>query len=70
MERATGAVIEQHTRLRAEAAVLLAEGRVDEARATARTGLKSVGTANYAGRVFAEEDWFRAIIARREAREG
>lgn len=45
-EQARGAaIVEPHDRLRAEAAVLLAEGRPDEARAAAEAGLAALGRA-------------------------
>jgi hypothetical protein len=62
--RITNEAIDQHNRLRAEAAVLLAEGRPDEACATARAGLEAIRDADYTGRVLAEEDWLRQIMAR------
>jgi hypothetical protein len=62
--RVTPEVMDQHNRLRAEAAILMAEGRPDEACATARAGLEAIRDTDDTGRSLAEEDWLRQIITR------
>jgi hypothetical protein len=55
----------RYMQMRAEAAVLLTEGNVEEARARAREGLASM-EAEYAydpGSAHQEREWFRQLMA-------
>jgi hypothetical protein len=63
LELAKGGIVEQQTRLRAEAAVLLAEGHCEEAAAKAEAGLKLVSRSIDRGGAIAEEEWLIAIRA-------
>lgn len=53
--------IEPQTRLRAEAAVLLAEGEPEEAKERAAEGLEKVGDSTVPGIARAEKDWLQEI---------
>jgi len=54
---------EKHTLLRAEAAVLLTEGRIAEATSKAEDALKAVTLSKDPGGALAEADWLRGILA-------
>jgi hypothetical protein len=56
-----GLLVEPHTRLRAEAAVLLAEGDREAARARAEQGLDLLGRSFDRGYAQAQGDWLREI---------
>jgi hypothetical protein len=58
-----GLLVERHTRLRAEAAVLLAEGHREAARARAEEGLAAIGRTYDQGSAKAEADWLRELMA-------
>lgn len=63
MDQATGGLlVEPQSRLRAEAAVLLAEGREAEAAKGANEGLEAAQRSSYLGMAEAEADWLRAIL--------
>lgn len=64
---ATGGMLEAHTRLRAEAAVLLAEGRFVESVEKARAGLAGVEKSWDKGGALAEQEWLAEIVHRAEA---
>lgn len=62
LDRAKGGMmVERHTRLRVEAAVLLAEGRSGEAAERAGEGLRLASRSWDPGGARAEEDWLREI---------
>jgi hypothetical protein len=63
LDLAEGGIVEAQTRLRAEAAVLLAEGHCEEAGAKAEAGLKLVSRSIDRGGAIAEEEWLSAIRA-------
>ena len=63
LDLAWGGLAERQTRLRAEAAVLLAEGREEEAAAKAQEGLELIPTSIDRGGAIAEEEWLAAILA-------
>jgi Zn-dependent protease len=62
LAQAQGGMVETHTRLRAEAAVLLAEGKSVEAAETARAGLETVSRSVDQGGAIAERDWLEALL--------
>ena len=62
LEQAKGGIIDRCTRARVEAAVLLAEGKKDEARTRIREGLSSVKDAMYLGSGRIEEMWLRELL--------
>lgn len=64
---ASGGMLEAQTRLRAEAAVLLAEGRFVESAEKARAGLAHVHKSWDKGGALAEQDWLAEILHRAEA---
>ena len=65
LEKARGLCrIENQTWLRAEAAVLLAEGKHQEAEARAREGLAATRDATQSGTLKAEVEWLRDILQR------
>ncbi len=57
-----GGIVDRCTRARVEAAVLLAEGKRDEARACIQTGLSSVKDAMYMGTGRLEEAWLKELL--------
>jgi len=63
LDQARGGTVEAHSRLRAEAAVLWAEGRRDEAADQARAGLAAASKSWDKGGTTAEQDWLRALLA-------
>jgi hypothetical protein len=72
LQAVTPGTQEEHTLLRAEAAVLLAEDRPAEAFAAAEKGLAAVPRSRDAGGSRAERDWLEAVLAaaRRALEEG
>ena len=65
-----GLLVEEHTRLRAKAAVLLAEGEPEAARDHASQGLGAVERTYDAGSALAEADWLNEIIRLSDAEAG
>ncbi len=65
----SGLAVQPHTRLRAEAAVLLAEGRYAEACATAERGLALTARTSDPGLAQAEAEWLNEIIDQSEAEQ-
>jgi Peptidase family M50 len=63
LDIATGGIAEKPTWLRAEAAVLLAEGQYEEAASKARAGLELLPQILDRGGAIAEEEWLAAILA-------
>jgi hypothetical protein len=63
LEQARGGIVERATRLRVEAAVLLAEGRKDEARVRILEGLRNVKNAMYLGSGRLEEVLLRSLLS-------
>lgn len=61
LNRAKGATADRHAHLRAESAVLLAEGRCEEAWARAQEGLFALERAVSTGILQAEAEWLREI---------
>lgn len=59
LKQAQGGLTEKHTRLRAEAAVLLAEGKFVESAEKARAGQAQAGKSWDKGGAAAEKDWLR-----------
>jgi hypothetical protein len=59
---ARGAGADHHTRLRAQAALALAEGKRHEAQARANLGLASIKKAPSSGRLKAEEEWLQELF--------
>jgi hypothetical protein len=57
-----GMLVDRHTRWRAEAAVLLAEGQAEAARDRAEQGLAAIGRTFDQGLAKAEADWLHEII--------
>jgi hypothetical protein len=70
LSEAQGGFLERHDRLRAEAAVLLAEHRVAEARGRASEALAALPEASItdSGSAIMHAEWLRDISAPREAR--
>jgi hypothetical protein len=62
LEQARGGIVERATRLRVEAAVLLAEGRKDEARVRIQEGLRNVKNAMYLGSGRLEEVLLQSLL--------
>jgi Peptidase family M50 len=62
MMRLPDVPVEEHTRLRGEAAVLLAEGRAAEAANAAEAGIAAVPASMDRGGSLAEKDWLEAIL--------
>lgn len=62
LHKSNGAIAEQHSRLRSEAAVLFAEGRIAEARDKANQAIKLAGHSYDSGSAAAEKDWLKRII--------
>jgi hypothetical protein len=65
-ERGRNGLVEQHDRLRAEAAVLYAEGRLSEARQVATTGLQTLANARHVHSRGLDEAWLRELLTRLE----
>jgi hypothetical protein len=61
-EQARGGLVEAHTRLRAEAAVLLTEGRHEEGCLLAREALRRAPLSSDRGGALAEMDWLTALL--------
>ncbi len=68
-EQARGGLAEAHTRLRAEAAVLLAEGRIEEGCYKAREALRLAPLSSDRGSAQAEMDWLAALLQRCPSRD-
>src|SRR5207253_10541989 len=64
--KSAGGQVEKQTRLRAEAAVLLAEGRCEEAAAVALQGLAAAPESADPGGAIAEAEWLENILTRSE----
>ena len=64
LAQAEGGFIETGTRLRAEAAVLLAEGKFAEAVEKAQAGLEALSHSVDKGGAIAEREWLEAILNR------
>ncbi len=62
LQQAKGGMVDSCTRLRVEAAVLLAEGKREEAIAKAQEGLIVAKNAIYAGLGHMEEAWLRNLL--------
>lgn len=62
LEQAQGNIIEKHSRLRAEAAVLLAEGKPVESAEKARAALLEVNKSWDKGGAAAEKDWLMELL--------
>jgi hypothetical protein len=62
LQQAQGGQVEQQTRLRAEAAVLWAEGRFADAATKAKEGLAVLPQSADPGGAIAEGDWLRDIL--------
>jgi hypothetical protein len=62
LERAVGGGVEEQTRLRAEAAVLLAEGKILDAVGKAEAGIVAVRSSKDPGGSISERDWLEAIL--------
>ncbi|MDW8328200.1 MAG: hypothetical protein RMK99_16685 [Anaerolineales bacterium] len=67
LEQAQGGFIEKHSRLRAEAAVLLAEGKPVESAEKARAALVEAGKSWDKGGAAAEKDWLMELLKRTDA---
>jgi len=67
---AFGGLVESYTRLRAEAAVLLAEGRFAEAADRARAGLAQVSKSWDKGGAASETEWLTDILTQAEILNG
>lgn len=67
LKRARGGSVEEGARLRAEATVLLIQGKHDEARALAMEGLVALKLSSYAGIAHMEEDWLREVLRETES---
>lgn len=67
LEQAQGSVIEKHSRLRAEAAVLLAEGKPVESAEKARAALLEVNKSWDKGGAAAEKDWLMELLQHAKA---
>jgi hypothetical protein len=61
LQRAPAHAAQKQTRLRAEAAVLLAEGRWEEASAKVEAGLAATADSEDPGGAIAEADWLRLV---------
>ena len=61
LDLAKGGIVAEQARLRAEAAVQLAEGRYEEAAAKAQAGVESGTHSIDAGGAIAEAEWLAAI---------
>jgi hypothetical protein len=71
LEQARGGHAERYTRLRAEAAILWAEGRYAEAAAKAEAGLAAIPRAAAHGNAVLESEWLNSILAEsRRTRHG
>ncbi len=71
LEQATGGLlVEEHTRLRAEAAILLTENRYQEAQDRASQGLALIEHAINKGRAEAEAEWLKEIVALSQKGQG
>ncbi|MBX2997597.1 MAG: hypothetical protein KF893_03730 [Caldilineaceae bacterium] len=64
-----GGIVDAHNRLRAEAAVLLADGQAEAAAAKAAEGLAQIHRSSEPGSALAEADELRGILERAENRE-
>jgi hypothetical protein len=62
LNKAKRGMIDRCTRLRVEAAVLFAEGKLDEARQKAEEGLEAVKKATLAGTGRIEEAWLHSLL--------
>ena len=62
LDLAKGGIVEEQTRLRAEAAVLLAEGRYEEAATKAQAGLQQAPHSVDRGGGITEAEWLSAIL--------
>jgi hypothetical protein len=63
LERARAGHAERYTRLRAEAAILWAEGRYAEAAAKAEAGLAAIPRSAAGGSAVLESEWLNSILA-------
>ncbi|WP_218082654.1 hypothetical protein [Anthocerotibacter panamensis] len=63
-DAAKGGMVDQHTRLRAQAAVLLAEGKTEEAMSQALRGLALVDRGTSPGISQAETEWLQTFLGR------
>lgn len=62
LEKARGGMLDTHTRQRAEAAVLLVEGKTVEAAEKARAALAELSRSADKGGAVAEREWLQAIV--------
>jgi hypothetical protein len=62
LEESKGAVAEEHTRLRAEAAVLLLEGKREAAEDAVRKGIQAAEKSFQRGAAQAEIEWMQALL--------
>lgn len=68
LQSASGGLMEPHTRLRAEAAVLLAEDQPVQSIERARAGLAQADRGWDRGGAMAEKDWLAEVVGRAESR--
>src|SRR5262249_55294630 len=69
LEQAQGGHAERPTRLRAEAAILWAEGRYAEAAVLAEAGLAAIPRSAPHGSAITESEWLNAILMESQGRE-
>jgi hypothetical protein len=62
LQKSHGAIVEKHSRLRAEAAVLFAEGQTTEARGKAAQALRLADHSYDSGSAAAEKEWLQRLI--------